>query len=121
VLNVATQNADPDSTLQFYRKALAFRRAHPALVAGDIAFLKASEPVLAYRRSNGVESLVCVFNLSHEAVKTTLAGDADMALAEAAERKKDKLALGPNGFAIFVERPEQPLAFEFKRRAKPRR
>ena len=36
-LNVATQSADPDSPLAFYRRALAVRQASPSLQSGDYA------------------------------------------------------------------------------------
>ncbi|MEO8756146.1 MAG: alpha-glucosidase [Devosia sp.] len=119
VLNVATQNADPDSTLQFYRQALAFRREHPALIEGDIEFFKVNEPVLAFRRAGGGESFACIYNLSPELVKINLTGEAEIALAQAAELKKDKLTLGPNGFALLKE-SDTPLAVDFRGRVKNR-
>jgi alpha-glucosidase len=118
VLNVQTQNADPDSTLHFYRKVLAFRREHPALIAGDIEFFRTNEPVLAFRRYDANQSLVCVYNLSPETVKVTLTGEAEMPLSQAAERKKDKLVLGPSGFALLVEKVDAPLRVEFKGRVR---
>ena len=36
-LNVAVQSADENSTLNFYRRILAWRKAHPVLATGDIA------------------------------------------------------------------------------------
>ena len=119
MLNVETQNADPDSVLNFYRAILAFRKEHPALIDGDIAFFKTAEPVLAFRRRGGGESLVCVYNLSPQNVKVTCDGDADILVSQAAERLKGKLTLGPNGWAIFSEREENQLRIDFKRRAKP--
>jgi alpha-glucosidase len=119
-LNVASQNADPDSVLNYYRAVLAFRRAHSALIDGDIEFFKVSEPLLAFRRANADESLVCLYNLSAEPLTLKLSGEGDVALSQASERLKGKLMLGPNGFAIFNERRESPLAIDFKRRAKPR-
>ncbi|MGN6157735.1 MAG: alpha-glucosidase family protein [Devosia sp.] len=120
VLNVATQNADPDSTLQFYRQALAFRRAHEALIDGDIEFLKTNEPVLAFRRSNGAESLVCLYNLSPQSVRISLTGEAEIVLMQAAERKKDRLTLGPNGFAFLIEPEGQKLQVAYAGRPKRR-
>src|SRR5690606_12638912 len=84
VLNVAAQNADPDSTLNFYRQMLALRRDHPVLVDGDIAFLKTSEPVLALRRSNADGAMVCIFNLSASPVRVTIEGEADIVIAHEA-------------------------------------
>ncbi|RYE09460.1 MAG: alpha-glucosidase [Hyphomicrobiales bacterium] len=116
--NVAGQNADPDSTLNFYRAALAFRKAHSALFDGDIEFFKVNEPLLAFRRSNSDESLVCLYNLSADSLKITLEGDAEIGLSQAAEWRKGKLALGPNGFIVLAEREENRLRVEFKRRVK---
>ncbi len=118
-LAVAVQNDDPDSTLAFYRKALAFRREHPALIEGDIEFLTVGEPLLALRRRGTDESLVCLYNLSPGSIRVTLAGKADMPLSQAAERKKDRLVLGPNGFAVLAE-GETPLHVQFKRKAASR-
>jgi alpha-glucosidase len=117
-LSVAAQNADPDSVLNFYRAALAFRRAHPALIDGDIEFMKVNEPLLAFRRRNADESLVCVYNLSADTLKVTFDGDAELLLGQDTERLKGKLTLGPNGWGIFNESGDNPLHIEFKRRAK---
>jgi alpha-glucosidase len=59
-----TQNADPNSVLCHYRRALAFRREHPALVGGAIAFLDATDDILALTRTLDGETLLCVFNFS---------------------------------------------------------
>ncbi|HYD05131.1 MAG TPA: alpha-amylase family glycosyl hydrolase, partial [Reyranella sp.] len=117
-LSVAAQNADPDSVLNFYRAALAFRRAHPALIGGDIEFFKVNEPLLAFRRRNADESLVCVYNLSAGTLKFAFDGDAELLLGQDAERLKGKLTLGANGWGIFNESGDNPLHIEFKRRAK---
>ena len=60
------QNADPGSVLAHYRQVLAFRKEHPALVDGSIAFLEAGEDVLAFTRTSDDEALLCVFNFSSE-------------------------------------------------------
>ncbi len=116
-LNVAAQNADPDSTLNYYRRVLAVRRAHPGLIEGDIEFFKCNEPVLAFRREGPGESLVCIYNLSPRAVRVTVRGEAEPLLAEAAERRKERLMLGPSGFAILAETAGR-LDVEFKGRGK---
>jgi alpha-glucosidase len=119
-LAIASQEHAPDSLLNFYRGAIAFRKAHPALVEGDIAFIKTGEPVLAFRRSAGSERFVCVFNLSPEPVRITISGEADMAFAQGADRKASRLTLGGNGFVYFAERADIPLELTFNRRAKRR-
>jgi alpha-glucosidase len=116
-LNVASQNADPHSVLNFYREALAFRRAHPALVEGELSFVRTSEPVLAFRRGTADESLLCLYNLSPAAVRIGMEGEAETLLAAAAERRGKRLTLGASGFAILRETPGAPLRITFGRRA----
>lgn len=50
---VAVQDADPDSTLALYRRALAVRAGHPALGDGDLAWVEAGEHAIAFRRDPG--------------------------------------------------------------------
>ena len=94
-------------------------RRIPVLIEGDIAFIKTNEPVLAFRRFNAEDSLVCVYNLSPEPVKVTVRGEAQMRFWQHAERNNDKLVLGPNGFA-FLKEAETPLTVDFKGRLKRR-
>ncbi|POX46059.1 glycoside hydrolase family 13 protein [Streptomyces sp. Ru72] len=64
-LSVEAQQGVPGSTLELYRTALAARRAHADLGAGDaVEWLKAPEGVLAFRRGD----FVCVANSTGEAV-----------------------------------------------------
>jgi len=115
-LNVAAQNADAASTLAFYRQMIAFRKSHPVLVDGEIEFLKAAEPLLAFRRFGSKasnEAMTCLFNLSAEPITVTLRGAEELAptaFSQHAERDGDKLLLAPNGFAFF-ETGELDVAF----------
>ncbi|MFI6086796.1 glycoside hydrolase family 13 protein [Streptomyces sp. NPDC051218] len=64
-LTVEAQDGDPASTLEFYRRALAVRREHPALGAGsDVEWLDAPEGVLSFRRTSPGGSMVCTVNLT---------------------------------------------------------
>ncbi|HHY49488.1 MAG TPA: alpha-glucosidase, partial [Alphaproteobacteria bacterium] len=95
-LNVAAQEADPDSLLHFYRRMLAFRREQPVLIEGGIEFIKTSEPVLAFRRTGRDGNLVCIFNLSPEPARVTLEGAAPAmqphAISGHAELSRTRLA-----------------------------
>jgi alpha-glucosidase len=62
--DVASQDADPGSTLNQVREFLHWRRRQPALQSGGIRFLDAPEPVLAFVRDAPGQSLLAVFNLS---------------------------------------------------------
>jgi alpha-glucosidase len=50
-----------------YRRFIAFRREHPALVEGDMAFLPSAGEVLAVERRAGNETILCLFNLGSHA------------------------------------------------------
>lgn len=49
-LSVEAQSADPDSTLNLYRRSLRIRRAEPDLRAGELEWLDRGPSVLAFRR-----------------------------------------------------------------------
>lgn len=105
VRNVAAQETDPGSLLNAYRTLLAYRRAHPALIAGDIHFHDAAPPVLAFTRKADTETLLCVFNLSTRAQKLTpsgLPGSAALEMvSEGAVLAGQTLELAGNGFAYI--------------------
>lgn len=63
---VAVQEQDPGSILSHYRRLLAFRRQHPALVKGQIEFEPAKGNVLSFIRSHGNERILCSFNMGKE-------------------------------------------------------
>ncbi|MGW7004454.1 glycoside hydrolase family 13 protein [Streptomyces sp. NPDC054933] len=74
-LSVEAQTGDPDSTLEFYRSALAVRRDHPALGAGDrVSWLDAPEGVLAFRRDSDRGGFVCTVNLTAHPVPVPVPG-----------------------------------------------
>jgi alpha-glucosidase len=68
-LAVSRQDGDASSTLAFARRLLAARRASAALRLGDITFLDAPAPLLAFRRDWQGESVLCVFNLGRGDVR----------------------------------------------------
>jgi alpha-glucosidase len=59
---VDVQERDANSILGRYRAMLAFRKEHPALIAGSIDLLDADTDQLAFVREAGNERLLCVFN-----------------------------------------------------------
>ncbi|MCC6304110.1 MAG: alpha glucosidase [Rhodobacteraceae bacterium] len=69
---VDAAEADPAAILHHYRRVLAFRRVHPALVAGDMDGLAAARDVLSFLREGGGERLFCAINLGEEAAVVTL-------------------------------------------------
>ncbi len=64
---VDRQERDETSTLNFVRTMISLRKNVTALRAGDIAFIEAPPPLLAFTRIAGGETMLCVFNLEDEA------------------------------------------------------
>jgi alpha-glucosidase len=62
-LAVSRQQGDPDSLLEHYRRFLAFRAGHAALIKGEIEFLAVEGDAIAFARREGNEQIVCAFNL----------------------------------------------------------
>jgi glycosidase len=57
------QNRD---LFEFYRALIQIRKSESALVHGKRETLLASEEVLAYRRADGNNSILCVMNISEK-------------------------------------------------------
>ena len=71
-LAVAAQQDDPASPLTATRELLVFRRAHPALIDGDLTLVDVGEELLGFVRHDGQERLLCLFNLGSETRRTRL-------------------------------------------------
>jgi alpha-glucosidase len=63
VLAVDQQSGKPDSVLETTRLLLALRHRHGALARGELEFLDAADPVLAFERREARDRVLCVFNL----------------------------------------------------------
>jgi glycosidase len=99
-LTVEAQKGDAASTLEFYRRALAVRREHPALGAGrQIAWLDAPEGVLAFRRDSDRGSFVCTVNFA--AGPVTLATPGTLLLAGADVRPGAAETVLPGECAVW--------------------
>src|SRR5690606_14313729 len=105
------------SLLAHYRRFLACRRLHPALVRGDINFLPSEGETIAFTRGNGTDRLVCVFNLASHPALVDLGSDLRLQPVSghgfAGEAEAGRVRLGPYGarFGRMVCMPE----VEFKR------
>lgn len=61
------QEEDPESTLAFVRKFLAWRKGEDAMIHGTIRFFDTgSENVLGFTRTSGDETFTCLFNLTQD-------------------------------------------------------
>ncbi|MDA0990212.1 MAG: alpha glucosidase [Verrucomicrobia bacterium] len=101
-LSVAAQEADPSALLHHYRRALAMRRAHRALIDGDHGEFSANGNVVSFSRSLGGQFVLCVFNVGDQAVEIP-APEGDWA----AIGTELGTAPGPKGTTLHLE-PWQP-------------
>lgn len=102
--NVAGQEGDPGSVLEFWRQMLALRRGTPALRHGKTCFIDNPDPILAFQRGDGRGAVLCVFNLSKGVHSQPLSERmAQMGPAQNALIKGDMLELGPNA-VIFLQK-----------------
>ncbi|NUM45229.1 MAG: alpha-amylase [Anaerolineales bacterium] len=68
-INVAAQDADPNSLLNLYRNLIALRNEHPALMVGDYVKVETdTQPIYTFIRQVPGETILVVINLSREAV-----------------------------------------------------
>ncbi|GGO87376.1 alpha-glucosidase [Marinobacterium nitratireducens] len=72
---VSRQQSDETSVLNSYRRFLAWRQQHPALIRGDIEMLDSGDKVLAFTRSLDDERLLVILNLDAEPGRIELTGD----------------------------------------------
>jgi alpha-glucosidase len=70
---VDVQEADPGSVLSFARAFMAWRRAQPALLRGELRLLPAGHDLVAFERRAQGQRLYCVFNTARQPRAVTLA------------------------------------------------
>jgi maltose alpha-D-glucosyltransferase/alpha-amylase len=84
-VNVEAQARSPGSYLNWMKRLIAVRKARVAFGRGDLQFIyPTNRKVLAYLRTYGEETILCVFNLSRspQAVELDLAGYKGRGLTE---------------------------------------
>ncbi|MCR5348682.1 MAG: alpha-glucosidase [Bacilli bacterium] len=67
--NVACEDKNPESVLNFYRKMLDLRAKHEELTHGNFDPLPSKGPLFAFRRVLGKASILVLINLSAKAIK----------------------------------------------------
>ncbi|NBR53182.1 MAG: DUF3459 domain-containing protein [Rhodobacteraceae bacterium] len=65
-LAASVQEDEPGALIHHYRKAVAFRHAHPALMDGSHADLSAKGEVVSFTRTSGGQTIFCAFNVSDQ-------------------------------------------------------
>ena len=81
-INVADQEGDPDSVLNFYRKAIELRKTLSAVKHGDYnEHFKSSSKVYTYTREDKRQKLLIVCSFTDKAVKMRAPKDFDLTKA----------------------------------------
>jgi alpha-glucosidase len=98
---VDVQDKAPDSVLNFTRALLKIRQASSALRRGDIAFVDAAPPMLVFRRSEGDETVLCIFNLGPDTLPKPdcIPTDAAVLVRSGCDAL---LANGVPGYAVWI-------------------
>ena len=68
-LAASEQDPKAESNLNFARRFLAFRQSSPALRWGDIRFVDAPSPLIAFIREGSDEQVMCLFNCGREDIE----------------------------------------------------
>ncbi len=100
-LTVAAQAADPDSVLNWYKKLITLRKAHPALLRGTLTLTSPENPeVLEFRRKTKGETVVVFANFDDETQIATAeyAGATDLLTGQTVG---ETLTLGELGVAVL--------------------
>ena len=84
-INVADQEKDPDSVLNFYRKAIALRKSLPAVKDGKYKeYFKSSKKFYTYSRKSADQKILVVCSFSDKMRKLKLPAGFDISTAEIA-------------------------------------
>jgi alpha-glucosidase len=120
-LSVAAQEADRASPLQSWRELIAWRKAHPALVSGDLTLLEVPTPLIGFSRTCPEERLFLVFNPSARPVKLSLSPYGALVPVEgpnAALLDGDMAVLPPYGVLVVAAAEEQTREVAGRARAR---
>ena len=82
-INVAQQEADPDSILHFYRKAIQLRKALPAVRYGDYQeHFRSSGNLYCYTRNDGKQQILVLCSFADRNRKLRIPAEFDVTSAE---------------------------------------
>ncbi|MBR0353290.1 MAG: alpha-glucosidase [Oscillospiraceae bacterium] len=111
-INVAAQDGDPDSLLNFYRKLVRFKLDNPVALYGDYKELCAdSDRLYAYLREYEGKKLLVVCSFTAESVRFEAPEDFDLSRGEAVFTNYEYNYVVSNG---FTTRPYEVRVYLFE-------
>lgn len=89
--------------LDFYKKLIAFRKNHNAIVKGSINFIYSDNDKrsFAFERSLGDEKIICAFNVSDKKVVVPISVSGKEIYPSRNEEIIDQIDLSPKSFKVF--------------------
>jgi alpha-glucosidase len=103
-VNVASEDADPDSLLNWYRQLIKLRRTMPAFSEGSYSALDETNPdILSYRRETKHSRVLVVLNMSAKAQTVKVPTDSRVLLRSAAtlQSAASSIDLAPYGSVVL--------------------
>lgn len=100
-MNVESQQAQPDSVLNFAKQVLALRNARPELNKGAIELLDAAEGLLAFSRKFEEHEMICLFNMDLVQQQFEAPARAELVLAQNSIMKGRSVVLDVSGFCFL--------------------
>lgn len=96
--------ADPNSTLHHYRRAIALRKSHPALASGGQSGMESTGSLLSFVRESDLEQVFCVFNLGTEPGSIATPGEGWTPIGEdlGGQVCRGDIALEPGQFCLMA-------------------
>jgi alpha-glucosidase len=101
-LSIEAQNENANSCLAFTKGLLTLRKRHLALRYGSIRFIETGEPIMAFERSHGDETLLCIFNTGSSSAKHSILLDGYVSLL-ALNTNISELELPPTSGIILMK------------------
>ena len=107
--NVATQLADPNSLLSFYKSMLTLRNTLPSLTSGSYDTPVVQGKAMAYRRTQGAETTLVVINYGTKPGTLALKNLQPSTTFSAAYPRKSKPAQTNTQGALSLRLPAQSV------------
>lgn len=100
------QDGRPGSVLEHYRRFIPWRNQFGAFRLGDIEFIDAAEPLLAYTRTLGTEKILVVLNLGESSAEFDLSAYAGLEVLDGHgfETEHSKQAVRLEKYSAFFAR-----------------
>ena len=100
-INVAAQENDPDSILNYYRRLIKFRKEHDVCIYGDYdEYYKNSDSLFVYSRSLDGQKMLVINSFSENAVAFTAPDGFELAEGELMLSNYNSCGVINNGFTL---------------------